>query len=165
MSKSKDREKVRRRFAEDQTAAAAAQALEAALEGMAGTLAPVWTYDAAHLRPYDREVEARFDRYLYDDPDAQFCYHLAGTPQLNWYLVPGCPVGCPQCVALWVQSQVTPEGAEDTACDICRAGPNQPGTFDERRLIVQVGVPAGQPAPVCTIIYLVCARCLATEGA
>jgi hypothetical protein len=161
----RDRDRARTRFAEDQTAAALAQAEDTALTGMAASLiVPViFRYDLAHLRAYDRGAEARFNAYFYHDPDARFCTHLAGSAQLHWYLVPGCPVGCPPCVDAWMTANVGAGTAEDTRCDICRAGPNAPGTFDQRRLIIRVGAPPGQPAPVCTITYLVCAACMAKE--
>lgn len=158
------RERAARRFREDQSDGAAAEAEQIALAGLARTIRipVVLRYDPAHLRPYDRQVEARFNAYVYEDPAAKFCPHL--RPQLYWYLVPGCPVGCAGCVKAWMGANVGPGSDEDTRCDICGHGPNRLDELVQRRLIIRVGVAPPAVPPVCTVTFLVCLGCQAKEA-
>lgn len=153
---------ARRQFANDQTTAAAAEATEISRRIVRQTSASGPRLGA--LGRHDRVMQERLNAYVRAGRFTA-CRHAATSPQLLWYPVPGCPVACPECVGRWILVHIPDGSDEDTRCDACRKGPNRPGTFEQRHLILTLDTPPapGQGCQAITISYLVCRECMDAE--
>jgi hypothetical protein len=142
---------ARRRFADDQTAAALAEARRVALRVIAGQSPVAWqrpscAYDALMARRLNEGFAAG---------QITLCPHP--DPQLFWLVTPGSPAGCRPCVAAWAVAHLGGTDA-DTACDICGQVAVE---WEQRHLI---GTCPARPGPAAlTVIYSVCAACAAAE--
>lgn len=156
-------DKLRQQFAADQQAATTEHATASAAFIFGATGSTVVAH-RARMNRLDQQVYDRLIRFLVDDPDAQFCYHVGTDLQLFWYLSPGCPLACAACMAGWLTEHVAGTD-EDTRCDFCGAGPL--GEDDYGRgatpgpLVYRSPVPPGQPPPVATVTYWACPGCAA----
>lgn len=154
-----DRDKLGRQFARDQSAAN----LEAAENLMWRTMPDVTFGPLTEVQPdqigrrTQELIVGRFSREARDGT-LKFCPHAGYVPQLAWFPVPGAPCGCYPCVTAWLLANVN-DTDQDTACDFCGNGPNEPGTFQQRQLLLQITPAGNQPAPAVTVTFMVCADC------
>jgi len=91
-------DKLRDQFAADQQAAAA-EAAAAASTVMLGATGSTVVARRATMNRLDQQVYDRFIRFLRDDSDARFCYHVRTASQLFWYLLSGGSLVCATCMA------------------------------------------------------------------
>jgi hypothetical protein len=143
---------ARRRFADDQTAAALAEAHRDTLWVIAQQSPVAWQRPS---RAYDALMARRLNEGFASGQVA-LCPHP--DPQLFWLVTPGSPAGCQPCVAAWAVANLDGTGA-DTACDICG---RVAAEWEQRHLIGTCPARPG-PAVALTIIYSVCAACTAAE--
>jgi len=146
-----------RTFALDQTDAAQAEAEAVALASMILTVTgPVMVTgpeDAGHqAAARDRfNAEAAAGSLLY-------CPHAGQVPVLWWFLAPGAPAACRDCLAQWAAAEELAGSSEDLTCDLCR-GPMVPGTWLQCQVVLRAEPSGSRPGSVVVVQYGICRDC------